>query len=160
MSQSCDGAADIFRQGTRKARKPHQCDACFTESIRPGDTYTREDVLFEGRWAHTTRCARCQLIFEHLVDMCRAHGDSDEWPDPNLDCGHEYSERWEIEPPAWLAALAFWVPGDPLPHVNPCTLGLTHTVCGSPRWGGPYQRCKARALRWEEWPDRTPWGCS
>lgn len=158
MSQSCDGRNDIFEQYTRKARKPHRCDACFTESIRPGDTYTREDALFDGQWSHTVRCSRCQLIFEHLVGMCREHGDGDEWPDPQLDCGHEYRERWEVDPPAWLAALAFWVPGDPLPHVQPCT--PTWPACTLPRLGGPYYRCMNRSLRWEDWPDRTPMACT
>lgn len=160
MSVSCDGAADIYEQRTRKARKEHECEACGGH-IRPGDTYTRETMLYDGRWDNTTRCARCQLIFEHLVTMIRSgDGFGEEWPDSRLNCGHEYRERWEVDPPAWLAALAFWMPGDPLPQINPCTPAARPTVCGTPRWGGPYQRCMARALRWEEWPDRTPWGCS
>lgn len=140
MSQSCDGRNDIYESHTRKARKPHRCDACLTESIRPGDKYTREDALFEGRWEHTVRCARCQMIFDHLVSMCITHGDSDEWPDPNLDCGHEYRERWEVDPPAWLASLAFWLPGDPLPHVNLCA----STAPACQQWRESYVFCDRR----------------
>lgn len=121
MSQSCDGRADIFSAVRLKARKVHRCAACEL-SIRKGDTYVKESSLYESHWSNTKRCERCDLIFEHLVTMCRAHGDSDEWPDPQLDCGHEYRERWDVDPPAWLAALAFWLPGDPLPSTAPCTV--------------------------------------
>lgn len=145
MSQLCDGRADVFHEFTRTARKDRPCDACHGE-IRRGDRYNLEDVLYEGHWSHTVRCARCQLIFEHLVSMCREHGENDEWPDPNLDCGHEYRERWECDPPAWLAALAFWLPGDPLPAIRSCTLISRYDrerVCaqrgplyGDRRWAG------------------------
>jgi hypothetical protein len=39
----------------------------------------------------------------------------DEYCDPELNCGHEYEERWKESPPPEIAALAFWLPGDPLP---------------------------------------------
>lgn len=159
MSQSCDGQADIYEQRTRKARKAHECEACELP-IRPGDTYTRETMLFDGRWENTVRCARCQMIFEHLVTMCRSgDGFEEEWPDSRLNCGHEYRERWGIDPPAWLAALAFWMPSDPLPEVNPCTPAIRPTECRSSPWGGPYYRCMPRALRWEDWSCRTPNAC-
>jgi hypothetical protein len=151
MSVSCDGRADVFQEYRRKARKRHVCDAC-NGAIRPGDLYNLEDVLYEGRWSHTVRCARCQLIFEHLVVMCREHGDSEEWPDPELDCGHEYRERWEVDPPAWLAALAFWVPGDPLPHVQPCDSRAAHC-----KQGCLWCRC---TLTLNKFPWRTPSACT
>lgn len=120
MSQSCDEEPDVYRIFQRRARKMHTCSACHGE-IRKGDAYTREDVLFEREWTRTLRCGRCQIIFDHLMMMCRVHGESDEYPDPELDCGHDYRERWEVDPPEWLAGLAFWLPGDPLPSTVACT---------------------------------------
>ncbi len=150
MSVSCDGRADVYEELHRKARKPHRCDACHL-TIQPGHRYTRETMLFDGRWDHTTRCARCQLIFEHLVTKCRADTWNEEWPDPSLNCGHEYSERWECEPPEWLAALAFWLPGDPLPCLESCTpRSFTNgcrvgwelrASCVYPAWRGCQSRC-------------------
>lgn len=61
------------------------------------------------------RCPRCQVIYLHLEGRIRAEGDYDQFCDESLNCGHEYEERWEEAPPEWLAALAFWLPGDPLP---------------------------------------------
>lgn len=116
MSVSCDERADVWNEKAVRARKAHKCDACEL-TIRPGDVYTRDKLLYDGEWDTVVRCARCQLIFEHLQPMCSRDGDC---PDRELDCGHEYSERWDREPPEWLAALAFWVPGDPLPATNEC----------------------------------------
>lgn len=122
MSEYCDEHADIYRVAQKRARKTHTCSAC-NGDVRKGDLYTREDVLFEREWTHTIRCDRCQVIYEHLLEMCRLHGEGDEYPNPELDCGHEYKERWGVEPPEWLAALAFWLPGDPLPAKGKATDG-------------------------------------
>jgi hypothetical protein len=118
MSVSCDDGdpAQAWNEKTQRARKPHTCSACKL-TIRPGDTYTRDKLLYDGRWDLVIRCARCQLIFEHLHPLCSAEGDA---PARELDCGHDYNERWDRDPPEWLAALAFWLPGDPLPATYAC----------------------------------------
>lgn len=128
MSVSCDDRADVWNERAVRARKAHQCDACKL-TIRRGDVYTRDSLLYDGEWSTVIRCARCQIIFEHLQPMCQRDGDC---ADRELDCGHEYEERWDRKPPEWLAALAFWVPGDPLPAITPCTLFSQWS--SPPRW--------------------------
>jgi hypothetical protein len=99
----------------RKARKQHTCDAC-GEAITPGRTYHRTFLICDGTAFVTVRCERCQAIYDHLAARIRGEGDLEQYCNETLDCGHEYEERWGEPPPEWLAALAFWLPGDPLPE--------------------------------------------
>lgn len=115
MSHSVDERYAVYDERPSKARKPHECDAC-DEPIRAGDTYTRVRWIFDGSANGVKRCARCQFLHEFL----RSHGDGDMWPAERLDCGEEYEEHWGREPAPYIAALAFWRPGDPLPCVNAC----------------------------------------
>jgi len=115
MSQYGDGDnADVWDVTQRKARKPHKCDACH-EPIAPGRTYTRTACLFDGSWDTWIRCERCQAIFVHLSALIAKWGEEEEFCDAALNCGHEYRERWREDPPPEIAALAFWLPGEPLP---------------------------------------------
>ena len=109
MSQYCDETADVCHRETRRARKPHQCDACDRE-IKPGELYCRDAILYDGEWSAVTRCACCELIYQHLSQRIRKGGDWDEFCDPELNCGHDYEERWGEEPPPEIAALAFMTP--------------------------------------------------
>jgi RNase P subunit RPR2 len=115
VSQYGDGeSVDVCDNTEPTARKRHTCHAC-GEAITPGRKYARVAFLYDGSWHVTKRCERCQVIFEHLSKRIRAAGDSEEYCDPSLNCGHEYEERWRDPPPDHIAALAFWRPGDPLP---------------------------------------------
>jgi hypothetical protein len=110
-------AVDVYDTTTRKARKPHKCHAC-GETVRPGDTYTRVFVVWDGSTDVTKRCARCQAIYVHLAARIRREsydGEYEQCADA-LNCGHEYKERWGEPPPEVIAALAFWLPGDPIPN--------------------------------------------
>jgi len=113
MSMSCDDGepVDVYRVKQVIARKTHQCDACLEPTIIPGKLYTSIGVVWEGTAETIKRCPRCQTIYEHLRKLCPRG----EVPDDRLNCGHEYQERWEVEPPEDIAALAFWLPGDMLP---------------------------------------------
>lgn len=116
MSQYGDGdPAAVYETEWRKARKEHTCDAC-SESIRPGARYLRTFVVHDGNAYSIRRCERCQAIHAHLSARIRAEGDSEEFCDDELNCGHDYRDRWDEEPPEEIAALAFWRPGDPLPN--------------------------------------------
>jgi predicted RNA-binding Zn-ribbon protein involved in translation (DUF1610 family) len=132
VSHSCDEAYSIYDERQLRANKPHECEACGLE-IRPGDTYTRAFVLFNGRKEHYKRCARCQLLHEHL----RTLAPGDMWPDEQLGCGTLYSEEWG-PPPAWVSELAFWRPGDPLPSTN---------LCADPRVGNIAMRAQV-SIEW------------
>lgn len=102
---SCDEPCDVYKNETIRARKEHVCCAC-KGTIKPGDLYARVFVLYEGDVSTYKRCGRCETIHSHLVTMCRGGGSYD-WPDEELDCGHEYQERWDVDPPPEIAALAF-----------------------------------------------------
>lgn len=115
MSGYGDGDyAQVSCDEWRTARKEHKCDGC-KEKIRSGQKYRYVSILFDGSWTNYRRCERCEAIYAHLTERIRKEGDVDEFCHEALDCGHDYAERWEEEPPAEIAALAFWLPGDPLP---------------------------------------------
>jgi hypothetical protein len=108
--ESCEVTDDVWR----KARKTHTCSAC-RETIAPGQRYHRTFYVFEGDPGVVIRCARCEAIYTHLNARMRDEGDHGEYCAAELDCGDTYEERWEEAPPPEIAALAFWLPGDPLP---------------------------------------------
>jgi ribosomal protein S27AE len=116
MSQYGDEPCETYEMRERVARKAHKCSAC-GETIQPGAKYAYVFLVHEGDPHIYKRCPRCQAIFVHLSERIRGEGDHEEFCDEMLGCGHEYEERWEEPPPEWLAALAFWLPGDPLPVV-------------------------------------------
>jgi len=106
----------VWEESWRTARKDHNCHAC-QETIHPGHRYHYTFIVYDGSPDVTKRCERCQLIFEHLSARIRDEGDDEEFCNPTLSCGHEYKNRWGEAPPEWLSALAFWLPGDPLPEL-------------------------------------------
>lgn len=112
MSMGYDGYAAVFEETTRTARKPHVCCAC-GRRIDPGQVYGRTASLYDGGWTVWKRCGGCEGIYQHL--LCVLGDDLDDAPSPALDCGHEYEELHDRLPPEHIAALAFWVPGDPIP---------------------------------------------
>ena len=117
MSEYSDGEyAAVSASEWRTAKIPHECHACHT-NVRPGDRYHRDFWICDGQPDYCVRCERCQKIYEHLSARIRNESLSggEEYCNPELNCGHEYEERWGEPPPEWLAALAFWLPGDPLP---------------------------------------------
>lgn len=88
--------------GWRRARKEHRCSAC-REIILRGDRYWYHTGLLEGDVETTKHCARCHLLFDHLMET----SGSGEGPDLFLDCGHTYEETHGEAPPDGIAALAF-----------------------------------------------------
>lgn len=99
----------VWTETTVRARVEHACTAC-GEAIRPGDTYTRHIMISKGERPDVVkRCTRCQRLYEHLQAQERDH---DYQTAPRLDCGHTYDELHGEPPPAEIAALAFWLPGD------------------------------------------------
>ncbi len=129
MSHSCDETYDVYEERYRTAIKSHSCDACGLP-IRKGDRYTTIAIVFDGRAERVKRCLRCQAIHEHLRDL--APGEM--WPDERLNCGTLYRHEWDRSPPAWLEALAFWNPGEPLPPTNPCLVVWGSAPVCQDRW--------------------------
>lgn len=115
MSEYGDGGyVSVSRTEKRRARIAHTCHAC-REEIRPGQLYYSTFYVFDGNPHSFARCERCEAIYDHLSERLRKEGDPEEYCNDRLNCGHEYKERWNEEPPPQIAALAFWIPGDPLP---------------------------------------------
>lgn len=114
MSHSIDEYYSVYRETRRKARKQRACSAC-AEPILPGNTYF-DICAIQGREKPEclARCERCQAIHKHL----RSLEPGEMWPAERLDCGEEYREHWGKEPPEHIAALAFALPGDPLPQAQ------------------------------------------
>lgn len=122
MSVYCGDGEPVayYRETRRTARKQHDCCACEIP-ILPGHRYWVIATAYDGTARGWKRCDRCQFIHVELRAFCGPKG---EWPDEELNCGHDFEEAHDRPPPDWLAALAFWQPGDPLPHVAPCTPSL------------------------------------
>ncbi len=112
MSVDCDegSVCDVWRITTHTARKEHVCSAC-DEKIRPGDRYTVHFSVYEREVQdNVKRCARCQAIYEHLSGLMDRCGG--EMPHASLKCGHTYIDRWGVEAPLEVEALAFALPGE------------------------------------------------
>ena len=152
MSHSCDATYDVYDESRLTARKAHECDACDLP-IRPGDGYWRIFYRFEGRAEHVKRCLRCQVIHEHL----RTLAPGEMWPAEKLDCGEEYRQHWDCDPPEWIADLAFWSPGESLPAIERCFPRIegryqdVQCFVSPPAWGGSAWggRCAPRVVSWE-----------
>ena len=119
MSVYCGDGEPVayYRETPRTARKQHECCACEIP-IQAGHRYWVIATCWDGRVRSWKRCARCQFIHEQLRPLCAKR---EEWPDEELNCGHEFEEANGFPPPDHIAALAFWRPGEPLPPVNECS---------------------------------------
>lgn len=128
MSHPVDEHYGFYAEPRTVARKAHACDAC-GETIPAGATYFRVRWAWEGHIEGCKRCMRCQALHEHLRDL----GRGETWPAEQLDCGESYQDHWGKVPDE-IQALAFWLPGDPLPQPNRCTTEFPYRdVC---HWHG------------------------
>lgn len=80
-----------------KARKPHQCDEC-GRTIEKGETYLRQDNVFEGQRYSWIVCAQCRLVGNILVEM-EGHDAYDfilqEWLADEFPAVHElFRAKW------------------------------------------------------------------
>src|SRR5690606_9515832 len=105
VSVDCFDAEPAQKWGTdiRRARSDYRCCAC-RETIRRGDRYARQYVLFEGKYQNWKRCLRCEAIYQWLVEN---NPDSDSGVDERLNCGHTFEDIHGEPPPLELARLAF-----------------------------------------------------
>jgi hypothetical protein len=156
MSHSCDEQYAIYDEREFRANKPHTCDACGLE-IPKRHRYTRVFMLYEGRKEHVKRCARCQLLHEHLRGLCEP---GEQWPDERLNCGLSYESEWGPAP-TWVNELAFWRPGDPLPATNRCMaepnayeiVGPVVACRGNAReWNPATGHCRTGRFDWQRQP--------
>lgn len=113
MSHEFDECYPVYSETRRRARKTHECSAC-DEPIAAGHRYWRVMLINLERNVETyKRCERCQALHMHL----RVKGDGDTWPAEALDCGEEYEDHFG-QVPERIAALAFLLPGEPIPEAG------------------------------------------
>ena len=109
MSCDIDGYNEFESISYPRARKEHECCAC-KETIRRGDKYERFAFKWDGEFECLVRCLRCCAIAE------ACHARLADWNEEGvayrLNCGHEWSERFEEEPPPEVARLAFLTPDE------------------------------------------------
>lgn len=105
-----DGHNDVEDGEWRTARKAHECCACDLP-IRKGDRYHVLRTLYDGSWSTSKHCARCWTMCDLLAAAPFTDGVV-----LTLDCGVSWEDASGEPPPAYVAALAFWLPGDPLPQ--------------------------------------------
>lgn len=98
---------DIYESAVRRSRRDRKCHAC-KETIRRGDRYHTDRVLFEGRWEATDRCARCETMFRILDPLMGSY----EVCAPELNCGHTWEQNFGEPPPVEIQALAFLTPSE------------------------------------------------
>lgn len=63
---------DVWRQQTRKARKPHRCSEC-GRTIERGETYTVKAGLTDGWWFGNKTCGQCQAAAHWLDVVCNGY---------------------------------------------------------------------------------------
>jgi hypothetical protein len=64
----------VYSQRLIRARKDHRCRAC-GEPIRRGDLYSYTFAVWDGQRLVVRRCARCELLYEHLAVRAHEHED-------------------------------------------------------------------------------------
>jgi hypothetical protein len=74
FSCNCDyDPCDVWDETKRKARKAHKCTEC-RGAIKPGETYTVINMLFDGSWSTAKRCEDCSVVVCDLGKLTKAHG--------------------------------------------------------------------------------------
>lgn len=114
----CDVDTDlcpVWRETGRKARKVHRCTGC-REDIVSGHRYVETATLFEGHWSTCKHCLRCDALFKAIADKSReVSGFYVVAIDPQFACGESWIDNFGAPPPE-VEALAFLLPGEPLPE--------------------------------------------
>jgi len=113
MSCEIDGTNEVESSTTQRARKEHRCCAC-RETIRVGDLYRRTFVVYEREPETFKHCLRCTAMFDAIIRAQRG-ADLDYWERGvawRLDCGHDWQEMFDDDPPPEVARLAFLTPDE------------------------------------------------
>lgn len=102
----------VWTESHRKARKPHRCDCCRGETIKPGDTYLVHFNIYEGCITSEKMCAGCEADREVFA---KEHGNRHPVPSSVTDylseCIDEDEDRIydevteEYGPSRWDAVL-------------------------------------------------------
>ena len=68
-----DEYCEVWRQTTRKARKPHRCYEC-GGTIQPGETYEYVSYIFDHSPGSYHLCNKCENVREHIKHIEEGRG--------------------------------------------------------------------------------------
>jgi hypothetical protein len=71
----------VLRTAKVTARKPHRCSCCSAVCIQPGDQYTRDSILNDGRVYDWVMCSDCADLFQTVWDWAGSPWDEGLGPD-------------------------------------------------------------------------------
>ena len=92
----------VLSTKTVTARKPHRCSTCGVECIQPGDTYTRQATLNDGRVYDWVTCDPCQTTFDDVWEWAGSPYDEGIGPDTYAEWAHEWA-HYDDRAVAYLA---------------------------------------------------------
>ena len=83
-------SATLLHEARPKARKSHRCSLC-TGLIKPGETYQRDTLVFDGRVYDWLTCPRCET--DEISDRVAV------WSYANQDEGYDAytAHEWATE---------------------------------------------------------------
>lgn len=93
----------VLKQQTPTARKAHRCGSCDTLAVRPGQTYRRTTILYDGRVYDWVDCPDC-LAINGLVWEWSGMPEEGIGPDSYHEWAHEHrnDETWGPQARAYL----------------------------------------------------------
>lgn len=89
--------SDVLSTETPVARKRHRCDLCDLP-ITPGEKYTRQTIITDGRMGTWRNCAEC----DDVIDAIQREGSM-----PTEGVDHEFAWEWACDLPQDAVAVAF-----------------------------------------------------
>jgi hypothetical protein len=98
MSCVCDIEVDdvclVLHDEERTARKEHRCKEC-RETISPGEKYTHEATVFDGRMESIKTCIGCRRIRDEHFPNGFVYGEMRQ--DFYECCGYDYLNEWPVQ---------------------------------------------------------------
>jgi hypothetical protein len=69
MIDGADERVNLLTDEMRTARKEHRCHEC-RRAILPGEKYSYESGVFDGRFCQYKTCAHCEVVKSWLAGEC------------------------------------------------------------------------------------------
>ncbi|KAA9104994.1 hypothetical protein [Microbacterium rhizomatis] len=106
---------DLLKTKDVKARKPHSCETCNMTAIQPGETYSRDTYVYDGRIYDWVQCAACSALCG-IVFAWAAYPDEGVGRDDYTEWAREVAadDTLEGERARWYLART----GQPTDHVD------------------------------------------
>lgn len=91
----------VWRETTRKARKPHTCHCC-GGPIQPGDKYLSHFSVYDGYVTDEKQCPACTIMVEEFAKVHGQHTSPSSMPELLVECAQneddaEMVAKWKKE---------------------------------------------------------------